>query len=250
MEDFLNFISSSQAIPDERTKNWPVMDVRLVTAICVGYVVFIIIGKWVMEKQKAFDLRFIRVIHNAIMTGINFYMVVEILIQASKTSWYGPIYRSERGLGMARILWIFYVSKVLEFNDTVIMIFRKSFNQISFLHVYHHVSVFFVWWFNVMYYPGGEAYPSAWLNSFVHVWMYGYYLLATFGYQPWWKRYLTQLQITQLSLFVVQGITLLFTGATEFRWIGMVNGVYAFTILALFINFYVENYNKAKPKRG
>jgi hypothetical protein len=34
--------------------------------------------------------------------------------------------------------------------------------------------------------------------------MYGYYLISTLGYDVWWKKYLTQLQISQLSLFVVQ----------------------------------------------
>jgi len=101
-----------------------------------------------------------------------------------------------------------------------------------------------MWWFNVRYYPGGEAYPSAWLNSFVHVWMYSHYLLATLGIKAWWKKYLTQLQISQLSMFVVQGVSLLWTGAEEFKFIGLINGIYALTILVLFVDFYVRSYGR------
>lgn len=154
------------------------------------------------------------------------------------------------------------------------MLFRKTYNQVSFLHWYHHASVFMMWWFNVRYYPGGEgtksisfrikrnhlAYPSAWLNSFVHVWMYSYYLFSTLGFRAWWKKYLTQLQISQLTMFVVQvclkknvidfqkGISLMFTGAQEFRFIGIINGLYALTILVLFIKFYLESYSKPREE--
>src|SRR5690554_2211499 len=92
-----------------------------------------------------------------------------------------------------------------------------------------------------------KAYPSAWMNSFVHVWMYSYYLIATFGKTIWWKRYITLLQISQLSLFVVQGVSLLFTGAPEFRFIGIINGIYASTLVALFLNFYSKSYKKTSP---
>jgi len=105
-----------------------------------------------------------------------------------------------------------------------------------------------VWWFNVRYYPGGEAWPSAWLNSFVHVWMYSYYFLSTLGYNVWWKKYITQLQISQLFLFVVQGVVLMFTAAEEFRFIGAINGGYALTLLVMFVHFYITSYTKSRQQ--
>jgi len=38
---------------------------------------------------------------------------------------------------MAKIIWVFYVSKIVEFIDTVIMVLKKNNRQVSFLHVYH-----------------------------------------------------------------------------------------------------------------
>ena len=74
-------------------------------------------------------------------------------------------------LQMAKILYIFYLSKILEFGDTVIMALKKNYHQISFLHVYHHSSIFCVWWVIVYFAPGGESYFSAALNSGIHVFM-------------------------------------------------------------------------------
>jgi len=239
---------SRKVLPDPRTAHWPAMELPVVIALCLAYIAFIIVGKAIMYFLPKFELKAIRVVHNGLLSLFNLYLIIEILRQAGSNGWYTPLVEGEKGVGMAFVLYLFYMSKYWEFLDTVIMIFRKSFDQVSFLHVYHHCSVVLMWWFNVAYYPGGEAWPSAWLNSFVHVWMYGYYFLATLGYQPWWKRYLTQLQITQLFLFVVQGVALYFLGHKDFRFIGVVNGAYALTLLALFVNFYVKSYKKpARP---
>lgn len=43
------------------------------------------------------------------------------------------------------ILYIFYLSKILDFLDTVFIILEKRWKQLSFLHVYHHASIFMVW---------------------------------------------------------------------------------------------------------
>jgi len=249
---FEELLAKSKLVADPRTENWPLMNFNHAAGASLAYVAIVLIGKRVFRNMPPNEMYYARILHNLIMTLFNLYLVIEILHQASRTSWYGPIVRDERGTGMAWALWLFYISKILEFNDTIIMLFRKSFNQISFLHWYHHAGTFMMWWFNVRYYPGGEAYPSAWLNSFVHVWMYSHYLLATLGIKAWWKKYLTQLQISQLSMFVVQGISLLFTGAEEFKFIGLINGIYAFTILALFMDFYRRSYGKGEdgePRR-
>eukprot|EP01115_Flamella_aegyptia_P004365 TRINITY_DN1889_c0_g1_i2.p1 TRINITY_DN1889_c0_g1~~TRINITY_DN1889_c0_g1_i2.p1 ORF type:complete len:277 (+),score=89.23 TRINITY_DN1889_c0_g1_i2:33-833(+) len=233
-----------KVIPDPRTEGWPMMDAQQMLLACAGYLAFIVIGKLVMSFLPKMELKSLRTVHNGLLTVFNLYLVIELLRQAAATGWYAPLVTGDAGLGMAAALYLFYMSKYWEFLDTVIMIFRKSFDQVSFLHVYHHCSVVLMWWFNVRYYPGGEAWPSAWLNSFVHVWMYLYYFLSTLGIQPWWKKYLTQLQITQLFLFVIQGIALSFTGHKDFRFIGVVNGGYALTLFLLFVNFYIKSYSK------
>ena len=58
---------------------------------------------------------------------------------------------------MAKVIHIYYMSKVVEFLDTVFMALRCKFRQISFLHVYHHASIFVVWWIVTSIAPGGEC---------------------------------------------------------------------------------------------
>ena len=68
----------------------------------------------------------------------------------------------------------------------------------SFLHVYHHSTILFMYWIAAAYMAGGASVPAAVINSSIHVLMYGYYFLAALGPRMkkylWWKRYLTRLQ--------------------------------------------------------
>lgn len=45
---------------------------------------------------------------------------------------------------MGNVLYMFYLSKILDFCDTFFIIAGKKWNQLSFLHVYHHLTIFFV----------------------------------------------------------------------------------------------------------
>ena len=47
---------------------------------------------------------------------------------------------------MTKLLWLFYVSKVLDFVDTFFIVIGKKWKQLSFLHVYHHTTIFLVYW--------------------------------------------------------------------------------------------------------
>lgn len=35
----------------------------------------------------------------------------------------------------------YYAQKFLEYGDTIFFLLRKSFRQVTFLHIYHHVSI-------------------------------------------------------------------------------------------------------------
>jgi elongation of very long chain fatty acids protein 4 len=120
---------------------------------------------------------------------------------------------------MAKILYIFYLSKILEFGDTIIMALRGSYRQISFLHVYHHSSIFLVWWVIIYFAPGGESYFSAALNSGIHVFMYAYYFWSasqpkevadaprkkpTWRQPEFYKKYITSSQMTQFCIMMLQ----------------------------------------------
>ncbi|GBM04958.1 Elongation of very long chain fatty acids protein 1 [Araneus ventricosus] len=102
-----------------------------------------------------------------------------------------------------RIMWMFYISKVIEYLDTVIFVLRKKDSQINFLHVFHHSTVPLTTWLSVSYGPGGYNTFFALVNSLTHVWMYSYYGLAAVGPRMqkflWWKKYLTLIQMIEFA---------------------------------------------------
>ncbi|CAG2181481.1 unnamed protein product, partial [Oppiella nova] len=49
----------------------------------------------------------------------------------------------------------------IELLDTIFFILRKKANQLTFLHVYHHSSMFIFWWVGAKFVPGGSALTGA-----------------------------------------------------------------------------------------
>ena len=66
----------------------------------------------------------------------------------------GPLIIADR-LQVAKVLYIHFLTKILELADTVFMIVRCKDKQLSFLHVYHHVIILNTWWWVLKYIPGG-----------------------------------------------------------------------------------------------
>lgn len=60
-------------------------------------------------------------------------------------------------LKMAGALWWYFISKGIEYLDTVFFILRKKFNQVTFLHVYHHCTMFTLWWIGIKWVAGGQC---------------------------------------------------------------------------------------------
>lgn len=61
------------------------------------------------------------------------------------------------GSQVAGALWWYFISKGIEYLDTVFFILRKKFSQVTFLHVYHHCSMFTLWWIGIKWVAGGQC---------------------------------------------------------------------------------------------
>ena len=124
-------------------------------------------------------LRLVGIIHNAFLFFLSWYMSFGIFVTALSCNfdfiWNNPVGNSDNDWRLAKLMWVFYVSKLPEFGDTFIMALKQNYRQISFLHLYHHSTIFIFWFYVVSIGPGGDAYWSAMVNSAVHVVMYGYY---------------------------------------------------------------------------
>jgi len=261
VESYIDWAVSKQ---DPRVKDWPLMNPYHNIALVIGYLLTIFILTQICKRlPRPVPTKYVAMFHNLFCTLLSLYMCVEIWRQAyiGRYSIFSQsLDRTESGLPMASVLWVFYMSKVPEFFDTVLMALKQNFRQITFLHVYHHSSIFVIWWMVISYAPGGSSYWSAALNSFVHVVMYGYYFWASVaakpvpGQRPRWnqpafyKKYITSFQLFQFCLNFAQASWMLFVNPpADFPmftvWILF---FYMLTMLALFGNFFVKNYSEGK----
>jgi len=145
---------------------------------------------------------------------------------------------------LANLLWIFYLSKILDFVDTFLIIVGKKWRQLSFLHVYHHFSIFLFYWLNANVAYDGDIFFTILLNGFIHFVMYTYYFVASHpGATIWWKQYVTTFQLIQFVLMMSQAGYMMKTGCQTFPpRVTMAYFWYIMSMFGLFSHFFVQTY--------
>lgn len=232
---------------------WPT-----VTA-CAFFVYFSkVLGPAMMANRKPFKLRNVLVFYNAFQTAFSTWIFYEYLM----SGWWGhysfrcqPVDYSYSpiALRMAATCWWYYFSKFTEFFDTLFFILRKKNEHVSTLHVIHHGIMPLSVWFGVKFAPGGHSTFFALLNTFVHIIMYTYYMLAAMGpeYQRfiWWKKYLTTFQMVQFVLIFTHQFQLMFTSCDYPKIMVVWIGLHGVLFLFLFSEFYRSKYTRSKAKK-
>lgn len=141
------------------------------------------------------------------------------------------------------ILYVFYLSKVLDFMDTFFIIAEKKWKQLSFLHVYHHTTIFLFYWLNINVGYDGDVYLTIVLNGLIHTIMYTYYFVSLHTKEIPWKSILTLSQMIQFVLMNSQAGWLLYSECTTYpRNIIVAYLIYILSLLVLFANFFVMSY--------
>jgi hypothetical protein len=234
----------------------PLVKPRSVAGFGLAYLAFVLVAPLVLRALRlSVKLKPVMRVYNLFMVVLSAYMAAKsiLLAHASNNSlWCVPLAKGKAGEEMALLVWVFTFSKVIEFLDTIFMILEGRMRQVSFLHVYHHVSIFPYWFAILWISPGSDAYFSLAGNSFIHVLMYGYYLLASFGYSPWWKYYITKAQIFQFCCFCAQSLYVGYMkkeSECDFPHI-LARGLlwYMLTLIALFMHFLLTNAGKKKSQ--
>jgi hypothetical protein len=152
-------------------------------------------------------------------------------------------YLTDEGVRLvAYATWLFYAQKFWEFLDTWFFILRKSFRQVTFLHVFHHCSINIVVGLIGPHTYNGDMYLPIVLNACVHVLMYGHYLSALLHVKSWWKPYLTTLQLTQFSLIALQMYLGIAGSCGAHLYAKALLLAYMGSMLLLFGNFFLQTY--------
>ncbi|XP_002400747.2 elongation of very long chain fatty acids protein AAEL008004 [Ixodes scapularis] len=238
---------------DSRTSGWLLTGNPIpVAVITIAYVYFVKVAgpRW-MRYRKPFDLRRWILVYNFLTATLSLFFLTLFGKYAYWDNGYGVLQDVDYGglpssNKIVHLSWWFYMFRLSELADTVFFVLRKKSNQVSTLHVFHHVVVSWNMWLSVTY--GGQAHAMfiTCMNSFVHVIMYTYYFLAALGpaYKEylWWKRYLTMLQIVQFSLLLLHCLgTALAKGnyVPLFIWLSISQSLVFFV---WFVMFYIRAY--------
>lgn len=242
---------------DPRTKDWMLMSgpVPLLT-ILITYLYFCTSAgpRW-MKDRKPFDLKYVLMVYNMLQVVFSVWLVYEGL-QAGWLRDYSyrcqPVDYSNNPLAlrMAHACWWYMFCKVVELLDTVFFVLRKKNNQVSYLHLWHHTLMPICAWIGVKFLPGGHGTLLGVINSFVHIIMYSYYLLAAFGPEVqkylWWKKYLTTLQIVQFLIVFLHSAQLLIYECNYPKTIVFLLLSNALYFVYLFAMFYRRTYRSKK----
>mmetsp|Transcript_14056 Transcript_14056/g.28037 ORF Transcript_14056/g.28037 Transcript_14056/m.28037 type:complete len:274 (+) Transcript_14056:179-1000(+) len=244
------------------TDGWPWTEFSSAVYVAVAYVLFVVIGSQVMSSPsvKPVDPYMLKFVYNMSQMMLCAYMTIEAVLVARRAG-YGLEFCNPYDAAVApvgNLLWIFYVSKIWDFWDTIFIVLGKKWKQLSFLHVYHHTTIFLFYWLNSRMNFDGPIYLTVALNGFIHTVMYTYYFVCMHTKDPntgksipiWWKSSLTMLQMIQFVTMMSQAFSIYFTDCRgSSPRIVLIYFFYIATLLFLFAQFYVASYMKPKKKK-
>ncbi|XP_040567417.1 very long chain fatty acid elongase AAEL008004 [Lepeophtheirus salmonis] len=261
----MKFYNKLWEIRDKRVDGWPLMEsVWPTLIICMAYMITSkFLGPLYMRNRAPYKLYGAIRLYNVIQVIASIYMFVNLM----RYGWWNhynwacqnvelSTNPDSLAMKMAVLCWWCYLSKILDFMDTFFFILRKKLSHISYLQVIHHAIMPLYGWSLVRFLPGGQETFGGAINAFVHILMYSYYFLSSFGPEIqkliWWKRYLTQIQMLQFTLVFVKCCINIF-GIVEcgYPWqFSLVTASMMALFFALFLNFYLTAYKSSKKDKS
>ncbi|EDQ87885.1 uncharacterized protein MONBRDRAFT_37774 [Monosiga brevicollis MX1] len=235
----------------------PLVEPAVLVASGALYVIAALLLHKTMRNQKPMDLKGLMRVYNLVQVAVCGYMtygLVQELFKADMINVFGLFsLPNVFGLNLAfdrraeYFVLIHYLSKFLDFFDTLFIVLRKKDAQFSFLHVYHHATIGPIWGL-LLYlgYGSGTAIFGAMINSMTHVIMYSHYFVTSFGINNPLKKYITTWQICQFYSCLMHAVVLVFSGLDTIYppYLAWLQFGYHITMVALFTQFYNKNFKK------
>ncbi|GAB5033393.1 gns1 sur4 family protein [Nannochloropsis oceanica] len=151
--------------------------------------------------------------------------------------------------GLASVFAVYYLQKYFEYLDTYFFILRRSFRQVTFLHLFHHASITVIVGSLMPFDFGGDMYFPILANSLCHVAVYLHYFCTCLGLPSWWSSHLASLQLLQFASIFLQSSLAFYEGPScgspDFSKILMM--VYMGSMLILFSDFFFKRYILRQP---
>uniref|UniRef100_A0A2L2Y3L6 Elongation of very long chain fatty acids protein n=1 Tax=Parasteatoda tepidariorum TaxID=114398 RepID=A0A2L2Y3L6_PARTP len=163
---------------------------------------------------------------------------------------------NDAAVKMLEAFYVYYISKFIEFLDTIFFVLRKKNSQITFLHLFHHAIMPITTWHFVKYGCGGYVIVLPLTNTFAHIVMYSYYLLSSLGPSVqkyiWWKRHVTNVQMIQfIVIMATTGLAMIIRPENcNLRFFtAILTFLHGLVFFCLFTPFYINQYMKKKETK-
>ncbi len=229
--------------------------------ILLTYLVLVkIVVPYFMKSREPLKILSIVVSHNILLVLTNgFYFIYELRslnygkelidFEIPSDEEFSPEIEHEM-----KIIYFYVITKIIDLFDTIFFTLRKKSNQISFLHLYHHILILGLSW--IAFWYRFNMKPDKLfilINSFIHTIMYSYYTLSTMGPKVqkylWWKRYLTQLQLAQFVVLAIYGVMIKLLGIPYPNILYYFAQIQTPIFFYMFYDFYIKSYIDIKPKK-
>nr|XP_026488598.1 elongation of very long chain fatty acids protein 4-like [Vanessa tameamea] len=173
-------------------------------------------GPQLMADRPAYKLKNTIIVYNIVQIFLSGLMTVKCMtwlyLPGYYNIWCQKINYEDTEVERMVIdyVWLYYVIKIIDLLDTVFFVLRKKFNQVTFLHVYHHL---------------------------------GMCLLGFIG-----TKFVPVLQLQFLLLILHFGHVIFEPSCAYPKWVSFVFLPHNIFILILFTDFYIKEYIYKKKK--
>lgn len=247
---------------DPRTKDLPFIASNYQVPLIVVAYLYIVL-KWgpdYMKDKKPYNLKTYIRCYDVFQVVMNGY----ILVRFARLGFFDEPTRlcipldysmTPTLIEMSYTIWLGLMIRFTDLTETVTFVLRKKNNQISFLHLYHHVSVMLLGWYIARFYAVQMAAVSLVVNSFVHMVMYTYYFLSSYGDKApkilkKVKPLITIMQLTQFVILLLHSI-LGYIPSCEprMRMPATIADINLIINFVLFYNFYQTTYKTRQKQK-
>jgi elongation of very long chain fatty acids protein 7 len=209
-----------------------------------------------MQNRKPFNVGKLQMCHNIFHLSTNLYFLY-MATAGIERSWAGGInffcepydtLSTKRSLDIARMCWLFYMSKYTDCFETVLFVLRKRSHMVNYYHVFHHSMMPATIWVTVKFFPSGHATFFGFINPIVHIVYYSYYMTKQFYPRIketfWWFRTFSIIfQVGQFVLLIVHAMQLVFRNKCGYP---MGYSYFVMSITTLFYLIFMYQYKWRK----
>jgi len=210
---------------------------------------------YMKNRKEPFNVKLPMQVYNVVQIVVCSYMVWGLTPVLGFPNLFGI--NSECDQRGEWFVYVHFLTKFLDWFDTLWILMKKNRAQLSFLHVYHHATIGMIWGYLLRNGVGcGTIRYGAWANSLTHVIMYSHYLWTSFGLKNPFKRYITLWQICQFWSCLAHAIVVCCIETTkviQFSWLQVVyqiTMIYFFTFKLSWVPSWTPQFGKAKAGKA